>query len=1320
MTDGAVPRLGAAHSWLLANALTFGAYFVSGAVSVFWLHQLTSYSAATASTALAIPWLAPGFAAAGLYYFGTRAWPAVFLGSLAVWAGVQGSPFALTLVESLGEALSIVVSVRLLDRWGFRPTLERYIDSLYLLAALAVGRLITAGIDVASVLLAASFTPAYLSEAGLRAAGVVRSGETLTITFGIVRFGARWWANTFAGGVLVMPLLALLAPAQRPRARLEPLALWLLVALWLGAAVLLPPDSLRTLLLIAALLLVVWAAERFGAGVAGAVTLVLVMSASAGFGLQVGAFAGGASRERLEATWGFLGLLSTTSLFVSALLSQRWRARRDVAASARRYRRLFDGNPFPMWAEDPATGRISLANPAALAAYGYSEAEFLALDAATLRDAESLPASARLLESGAQVSTERHRTRGGDAFDVEVTRALIGSGATALRACFVEPLAERNAMRLAILNANDLERFRLGQTIRAELMPHLASVAIAAENIVERLHHSVQPHARTLATLRGHVDTLRTIFRRLTRGASPLADADGDLIEALERLPSTLPAGAPPLSVEVRGAIPASVPVERREHIYRLAEDAVHAAVAADVAAVRLVLESGKNGLSLTVQTEGTGRRPAVDERTRHSMTVRALAAHGQLSVGRGAAIRFDCDLGPLPAPPEPLWVSAGERPQPAPRGAAPAISSAWDSLGKTALVALAYFGTGALSLEFLWKVDALGRAAQLAHWLPWIASGVAVAGILSFGERVWPAIAIGYVALWSGFVHGPWAHSLVGAGVRTVALLLAVRWMRRFGGAQAFESLREILLLAGAAALALALVVPFDVADLMLTDPRSVSAATPEIAFAMAPSAVRLLNIDAPKIYAALRWWLNSVVGIVLFVPAAAAWSRAQLDEMRRRAAEFGAWAGFLALLALAILAVRDPAWRLIILGLSLTSVTWAAVRFGAAPAYLATLLYSLVATVGFGLGLGALASPVMGEGAGVLWGFILLLATAAHLLTTLLAESDRTAREVERLDAQYRALFEAVPHALLAYQAGSGRIRLANREALERLGYSAGELARLTLADLDVEAGLAPAGGAARRTTRFRARDGATLDVELALTPLELEDGAGGLCFAIDVSERNTLYARMIEATDGERRNLVRELHDELGQVLTGLHLGAASLTDAERRSRLVEVDSAEFVATAARQALQSAEHVLQGVSPLQESGGDLLEALRNLPDRLPPESRGRLEVTVSATSAVRLSLALREHLYRIAQEAVTNALKHAAAHRIGVAVTVTGAEIELAVDDDGVGFDPEYRSGGLGLDSLNLRAAALHGSVRITAIPGHGTTLRCRCPQTITAEA
>jgi two-component system, LuxR family, sensor kinase FixL len=94
---------------------------------------------------------------------------------------------------------------------------------------------------------------------------------------------------------------------------------------------------------------------------------------------------------------------------------------------------------------------------------------------------------------------------------------------------------------------------------------------------------------------------------------------------------------------------------------------------------------------------------------------------------------------------------------------------------------------------------------------------------------------------------------------------------------------------------------------------------------------------------------------------------------------------------------------------------------------------------------------------------------------------------------------------------------------------------------------------------------------------------------------------------------------------------------------------------------------------------------------------------------------------NLYRIAQEGVLNAARHADAENIHLRFRVAGADIELLVIDDGKGFDPlQFTRGGMGLRIMRFRAQLVGGYLAVESRPGGGTTLRCRCPARLGKEA
>ncbi len=1312
----------------MASAVTFLWYTATGAIGLLLLHHVVERGL-TVAPSVALPWLPVGVGVASLLYLGRQAWPGVFLASCVVWGVIQGDSWAPTLIDAVGETLSIVLIVTLLRSWGFRSSFDRMRDPLLLLAAVAIGRLLSSGLDLAADIVAAWLTSDPDKLAALRAAGVEWQGHTLRISAGALAYSARWFANAMTGCMLVVPLLALVtsSPRRQPPDRVRLLLLGAAVVLWLLCAMALPAAVLRPAILLGGLLLVVWAAARFGVGIAAAVTLVLTTACTVGFGLQLGTFEGLESREGLEVAWGFIGLLSGTALFLTTLLSQRERARRAIAASGLVYRRLFLGNPFPMWARHTASGRIVLVNPAALRLYGYDEQQFLRLPPAELRADTAATAPAAGGEPLHVTVVERHRTAFATEIEVEVTRVPTLLDGEPAMISFIEPLSERNELRLAALSAGDIERYRTGGTIHDQLMPRLARVVESAGRLADTATDDGRSAGAILTTIAENVDAAIAICRQLTRGASPLDWAGGSLAEALRRLPASLPEGSPAVEVTVHESASLSLSVERSDHVYRLAEDAVRAAAARPgVRTVRIALEVSSTNLRVRVEDDGAARtfegpQEAVALR---SINARAIAAEGHLRVGpapsAGTAVTFETELGDDAEPPGHA-APAADAPGPPPAepgdrtGAARQRSrgASWlDWLHQSAHLGIAYTATAVLGFWFLQEIDSLHLSAHGIRAVPWVAGGVAIVGLWIGGARLWPAVFVGYVLVWRGLAHEGWLTVLIAAAAQAAGAVLTVSLMRRLHFRQAFDRYQDIALLFFAAAVGRALVIPADLLGLQFPDAISPLNLSAEMRTVLGDARAVLFGFSAAQWSAVLRWWLNGVTGIVLVVPALVSWSRRAWDHVVGRGWEFLVWSLTLALTVTTILTVAQPEWRLPILLLGLAVVTWAAVRFGAGPASTATLVLAMTATASHALATGLLAPARPDEGQEVLWGFIVVLATTAHVLTALLAEGDRAAVELEQLKLQYRNLFEAVPHPLFVYSTESGRIRLANHVAIREYGYTAAEFATMSLADLDADPRddrpAADLSRPLRIAARHRTKSGEIRDLELALTPVEIDDEPGALCFAIDVSERNRLRTRMIEATDRERRHLAREFHDGLGQVLTGLQLGMAPLRRAAAAGRPLDDKAVRFVATAAAEARRACEQILRGVSALQDADGDLLDAIRRLPERLPPGADVRLDVAVTQSAAITLPLEQREHLYQIAQEAVTNALKHARASRITVTMTVKPADLKLVVEDDGIGFDPAHDSTGLGLNSLRLRATALRGRLRISRRLGGGTVV------------
>lgn len=1336
--DSVFPLVRRGWSTLAAGLAVCAAYSAVGIAGIQLLHRIFEPGMAAIAPTLGLPWLPVGIGVAGLLVFGARAWPGVFAGSCIVWGVVQGDIWGTVLIDATGETLSIVLITRMLIAWHYRPSVSRYQDALLLIFAAALGRLLSSGIDIGVVLAAPFLDTRTGTHAILEAAGVVRSGNSLTVSSAVLAFAARWWANSAVGVVLVVPLLGFLTSTEerRHRGTRAELLLWIAVsAAWLLAALSLQGPAPRVAILGAALVLVVWAAHRFGVAIASIATLIFSMAATVGFGLQLGTFAGIGGREGIEVAWGFIGLLTGAGLFLSALLSGLERAQRQSAASAERYRRLFFANPSPMWAEEVGTGRILAVNASAVAVYGYSEQEFLRLSSTDLWPARDAPLQSdpEAMPDLGLPSMATHRTASGRELDVEVTEVPVQLDQTAVRICIIDIVGERNELRLAVLNATDLERQRLGQQIRETLGPILARLGASADEILEAAasHRSIT--RERLAAIEKDASAATKMCRQLSRDASLIHFVSGDLIEALRRLPEDLAvSGGPTVRVSVHSFAPVRLSLERSEHIFGVARDAVKSALLRrNVQSVHLIIDVTAESLEITIEDDGLPTDPTrADAGGVSALGVRAAAARARLDIGPAHngrnRVRVECrqtpDVAVPAAAPQPVAAQSDQlyasnvpvvdRPRQAPAG--------WQVVVRGLLLFVAYVAVGAASFKFLQIVGSRHVSFVPPLAIPWLANGIAVAALLRWGERYAVIILAASITLWGGVAHDPGIAVVVDAVGETLGTLLIVRLLAFWGFHLGFDRFRDFVALVAAAAVGRAFAGVVDILALDLTIALTPSALTPAMIQSYSPTG-ELLDVTRLLLVGISRWWINGLAGVVLVVPVVVPFSR----ELRRlwlsRWRELGLFAFALGLAAIEVAGGPASTWRLPALSLSFVLVAWSSLRFGVAVASMATLILSLAATLGYGIGHGPLSASETGEGAEVLWGFIGLLAATGLFLTTVVAEYGNALGTLEALKARFEAFLEALPMPLYAFSEATGRMTMVNQAATRKYGYTRAEFLSMPPGALQAETAASGLSAKQRGFTDrtvissvHRMQSGRKFEVELSVTPVNVGGDTEDLCFAIDVTERNDLRRRLLEASDVERRRLAHELHDGLGQILTGLSLGVTSLCRVMERGGSTGIAGAEFVAEAIREATNACTHIVQGLSPLESMGGDLLAALRNMPMQIPPQSRDKLVVEIRSEAEVAVPLSVREHLYQIARECVNNALKHANATRIRVSATITSRDVTIRVEDNGVGFDPAAgRSAGVGLLSLALRADAVRGRLSIRRRTMGGTEVSCSCP-------
>jgi signal transduction histidine kinase len=195
-----------------------------------------------------------------------------------------------------------------------------------------------------------------------------------------------------------------------------------------------------------------------------------------------------------------------------------------------------------------------------------------------------------------------------------------------------------------------------------------------------------------------------------------------------------------------------------------------------------------------------------------------------------------------------------------------------------------------------------------------------------------------------------------------------------------------------------------------------------------------------------------------------------------------------------------------------------------------------------------------------------------------------------------------------------------------------------------------------------------------------------------------------------DRERRRLGHDLHDTLGQHLTGTALAAQVLKEKLAARSAPESREAEKLVDWIEEGIDLTRNLARGFFSPELDAEGLIVALQTLADTV--WERFGINCTLDTDDSIRIhDSTVANQLYQIAQEAVTNSAKHAAARHIDIRLGLDGPELCLSVIDDGVGFPDKPRSEGLGLRLMHHGAALTGATFDVRRNGDQGTVATCR---------
>ncbi|MBP3191810.1 PAS domain S-box protein [Natronogracilivirga saccharolytica] len=350
--------------------------------------------------------------------------------------------------------------------------------------------------------------------------------------------------------------------------------------------------------------------------------------------------------------------------------------------------------------------------------------------------------------------------------------------------------------------------------------------------------------------------------------------------------------------------------------------------------------------------------------------------------------------------------------------------------------------------------------------------------------------------------------------------------------------------------------------------------------------------------------------------------------------------------------------------------------------------------------------------------------LKTIANMLAGKLAR-DAKDRELKKSESRSKAILDTAVDGIITIDA-NGNIGLFNKAAQEVFGYREDEVIGKNVSMLMPEpfrsehdryieqyssTGQKRIIGSSREVTGLR-KDGTTFPLYLAVSEFHIDNKRHFTGIVRDITEQRSLEQEVLNTSDHERRRIGQDLHDGLGQMLTGIGLMSQSLKNRLKNEHSEAAEQAEEITRLIKDADQYARNLSRGLLPVDFEVRGLVTSL----ERLAQNAERLFGVTCTfkeKNAPVFHDNSAVEHLFRIAQEAISNAVKHGLADSVLLDLDADNHAAELGISDNGKGFSPNWQDKkGSGLDIMQFRARLIGATLDIQHFD-NGTRIVCKIP-------